>query len=161
MHHPSIPYKSSVLTVLALAAACILLSVAIASTDSPPPPPAPGDSAARPQESVEIKVTSRLSGDRSIPIAALAGDRFVITLASNATTGFKWRLANTLDDKILKLVGSAYKAPEEPIPGRGGTESWTFQALAKGKAIIVLEYARPWEKDTEPAKKQAFAVTIQ
>ena len=42
--------------------------------------------------------------------------------------------------------------------GVGGNEVWTFQALAAGKTEIVLGYARPWEKDKEPA--QTFKVTV-
>ena len=144
-----------------IAAACLIcVLVPEALTQESPPPPADA-AAVNPQESVEIKIVSRLCGDKPIPIAALAGDRFVVTLASNATTGYKWRLGNTLDGKILKLVDSVYNAPEDPVPGKGGTESWTFQALAKGKAAIVLEYARPWEKDVKPAKTQAFKVGVE
>ena len=43
--------------------------------------------------------------------------------------------------------------------GVGGNDFCTFTALAPGKTEIALGYARPWEKDKEPA--QAFKLTVE
>ena len=43
--------------------------------------------------------------------------------------------------------------------GVGGNDFCTFTALAPGKTDISLGYARPWEKDKEPA--QTFKLTVE
>jgi predicted secreted protein len=108
----------------------------------------PASSAVVSQDEVQITTTWPMSS---------------VKLASNMTTGYSWRTAGKLNGKVLKLVGSTYAVPEttKPVVGRGGTETWTFQALAKGSAKVTLEYVRPWEKGTKPARSQTFSVTVQ
>ena len=110
---------------------------------------------------VQVTLITQMSSTKAIPIAARAGDQFTVTLSSNQTTGYKWRLANKLDPKLLKQVSSKYNEPKGGLIGQGGTETWTFKAIGKGKPTIAMEYARPWEKNTPPVKTQAFAITIQ
>ena len=83
-----------------------------------------------------------------------------IKLKSNRTTGYSWALTGKLDEKVLKSEGNEYKVDEHPagMVGVGGSDVWTFRALAAGRTEIVLGYARPWEKDKEPA--QAFKLTV-
>ncbi len=112
------------------------------------------------QNTATITVTSQSSGTTSIPIATTVGDTFTITLPSNRTTGYQWRLANSPSTEILRSTGSTYDAPTEGIPGQGGTEVWSFHAVGKGTATIVLEYVRPWEQSAQPVRTQTFAVTV-
>jgi inhibitor of cysteine peptidase len=112
------------------------------------------------QNAVIITVTSQLSGTTSIPIAASTGNTFTIELPSNRTTGYQWRLAHSPSTKILRSTGSTYNAPVGGIPGQGGTEVWSFQAIGKGSATLVIEYVQPWEKSVQPARTQTFAVTV-
>jgi len=88
------------------------------------------------------------------------GDTVQIKLRSNPTTGYSWALTDKLDEKVLKPNGNEYKVNDHPegMVGVGGNDTWTFQALAAGKTEIVLGYARPWEKDKEPAK--TFKTTV-
>jgi len=111
-------------------------------------------------EKITITIASGFS-EKPIPIAVQAGTQFTITLASNITTGYSWRIAKEPDPKILKLVSSNYIEPSSGAIGRGGTEVWTFQAIAKGTQSVTLEYARPWEKNVKPNKSQTFSVIIQ
>jgi predicted secreted protein len=96
-----------------------------------------------------------------VPIKQQAGDRFILALASNPSTGYSWKFAVPVGGKVLKLVQSDFKAPEQQIPGRGGEERWTFQAVGKGHTAIKLNYLRPWEKNTPPAKTAVFDVTVE
>ena len=112
------------------------------------------------RDAVVVAVTSRLSDKASIPIAVTAGSTFTITIPSNHTTGYEWQLANSLSTEILSSTGSAYNDPKSGIPGQGGMEVWSFKAVGKGQATIVLEYVRPWEKDVPPVKTQTFEVTV-
>jgi inhibitor of cysteine peptidase len=89
------------------------------------------------------------------------GERFILTLESNPSTGYSWKFAPPVDGKILRLVNSEYRSPDPQIPGKGGREYWTFQAIGKGHASITLVYLRPWEKNTPPVKKAVFRVTVE
>ncbi|MFH1553175.1 MAG: protease inhibitor I42 family protein, partial [Candidatus Omnitrophota bacterium] len=65
------------------------------------------------------------------------------------------------DEKVVRLVSSEYKAVESKLIGSGGKETWTFKAVGAGKADILFKYVRPWEKDTPPAKKEAFSIVVK
>lgn len=114
-----------------------------------------------PQNSVTITVKSPISGIKPIPIAVSKGSMFTITLPSNHTTGYQWRLAKQPKPAILKQVSSTYVEPSGKLLGQGGTEVWTFKAIGPGNPTIVMEYARPWERNTQPAKTQVFSVSVR
>jgi len=104
------------------------------------------------------------SGEQVLPVNQLVveqGNEFSLTLKSNASTGFQWRLAAPLDESILKLVGSEYKASSGRRIGEGGTEVWTFQAVGVGTTSIRLEYLRSWEKGVPPARTAVYSVVVK
>lgn len=94
-------------------------------------------------------------------IETTVGQQFTVTLESNATTGYQWQLANPLNESIVKLVGSEYKAPQDGRIGQGGQEVWTFKAAGKGTTQISMKYVRSWEKDVPPAQTKTFTVTVK
>ncbi len=103
--------------------------------------------------------------NRVVPV--VVGDSVVITLAGNITTGYSWSLARLEIDAAdaqkpsVKSVGDiAYqRAPAPPgLLGSGGMFVARFTAAAEGKAIVRLEYKRPFEKDKAAAK--TFDVTL-
>lgn len=73
------------------------------------------------------------------------GTRLIIDLPSNPTTGYSWGEAKIADNGVVIQTESKYVAPEQQIPGAGGTQVWTFTANEKGTTTIKIEYARPWE----------------
>ena len=88
------------------------------------------------------------------------GDVIRVKLKSNRTTGYSWSLTGKTDAKVLNSGEVEYKVDEHPagMVGVGGTETFTFTAVAPGRTEIALGYARPWEKDKEPA--QSFKATV-
>jgi predicted secreted protein len=140
-----------------LAKLATAMSVLVLKKASASVPPASSDD----QNTVIVTVTSRFSDKASIEVVAAAGDTFTITIPSNHTTGYQWRLADSPSTEILRSTGSTYNAPNSGIPGQGGVEVWSFSAVGKGQATIVLEYVRPWEKDVQPIKTQTFEVTVR
>ena len=94
-------------------------------------------------------------------IRALAGKEFSITLPANHTTGYSWRLATKLDPATLTLISNTYNASTTGRVGAGGEEVWTFSAPAKGTTQLTFVYARPFEKNTPPAKTAKFSVVIE
>ena len=75
-------------------------------------------------------------------LTARPGDEIVITLESNATTGFAWTLVTEPASEILDLVDSEYIAPETELVGAGGEEVWTFVATGEGTTALAMSYQR-------------------
>ncbi len=98
--------------------------------------------------------------DSTSAIDVKVGKEFVLSLSSNRTTGYQWQLAEPLDETILELKDSKYKAPETKRVGAGGQEVFTFKAVGKGETNISLKYVRSWEKDVPPEKSKTFSVTV-
>jgi len=76
------------------------------------------------------------------------GSKFVVTLPSNPTTGFQWKVT-TYDKKRLTLADSHFIAPQTKLMGAGGQMTFTF-ARVKGTSYpsstkMLFTYARPWE----------------
>jgi inhibitor of cysteine peptidase len=90
-----------------------------------------------------------------------AGESFTITLDSNPTAGYKWRIAQQIDTGLLELIDSRFIAPKTNLVGAPGQEKWHFKAIKTGKAIISFDYIRPWEKDELPAQRETFIVIIR
>lgn len=109
-----------------------------------------------------VTILSKMSAAAPIPISAARGSEITITLASNHTTGYSWRLANKPNAAVVKFLRSEYVAPNNTgRVGQGGVEALSFRAVGRGTSTIVLEYARPWEKNVQPAKKQVFSVMVK
>lgn len=89
------------------------------------------------------------------------GREFVIVLESNPTTGYGWRLSSAFDKKMLEVTEIRHHAAPTDRVGAGGKDRWTFKGLQEGTSILVLEYARPWEKDVLPIKSENFTVRIK
>ena len=99
--------------------------------------------------------------DPKRPINVERGQQFTIVLDSNRTTGYLWELSSIPHKEIAELVGSLYQAPDTKKIGSGGREVWTFLAKSPGKTKVSFHYIRPWEKQTEPAKKSSFEIIVQ
>ncbi|RBO96978.1 inhibitor of cysteine peptidase [Nocardia puris] len=146
--------KSLLVLLLGLTvAACGLTVAACGSGDpastTPPTPPAQEDA---------VHLTEADAGqERTVRV----GERFTITLPSNPSTGYTWRLA-ALDRAVVDQVGESDFRNEGDgpvLPGAGGVEVWTFAGNAAGTTGLALEYTRPWEHGVEPAR--TFTVTIE
>ena len=68
----------------------------------------------------------------------------VVTLPSNASTGFRWKIASPLDVAVLRLVGHAYKPSASKLVGAPGIEVWRFRTVGSGAFRLRLAYLRPW-----------------
>lgn len=95
------------------------------------------------------------------PMEVEAGQEFNIEMDSNPTTGYRWELGNPLDEKVLHLAGFHYIRENTALAGSGGKEQWTFKAVGPGRAKIQLQYVRPWEEDTPPAKEKTVEVIVK
>ena len=95
------------------------------------------------------------------PLQVATGEQLTISLDANPTTGFEWRLATPLNEKVVALVGHAYQPPDNSRIGAGGTDVWTFKAVGSGSTTIILEYRRPWEKDTPATERKTYPIVVR
>jgi inhibitor of cysteine peptidase len=93
-------------------------------------------------------------------IIVTRGEEFIVTLESNPTTGYQWRLAQPLDEKVLKLIKSNYQPDRLDLTGSPGRERWAFLAVSSGQATLSFEYVRPWEKNVPPARVARFRIVV-
>ena len=77
------------------------------------------------------------------PVAARAGRDIIVTLCSNASTGFRWE-PPVYDHAALRLVRVVSSGPASGLVGAAGTETWTFRALTSGSHRVLFAYSRPW-----------------
>jgi predicted secreted protein len=93
---------------------------------------------------------------RSFSVAP--GTPIVVELASNASTGYRWRLATRPDEAVVTLISHRYLAPRTKRPGAAGKEVWRFRAVGAGVARLRLSYAGP----TRPPRiARRFSVAIR
>jgi inhibitor of cysteine peptidase len=93
------------------------------------------------------------------------GQLLMVSLDSNATTGFSWSEAASINDKsIVEQKSHQYNAPGStgtPVIGAAGTETWTFNALKTGKTTISMEYDRPCAGGEKAARTFVLTVTVK
>jgi inhibitor of cysteine peptidase len=95
--------------------------------------------------------------DSGTTLQVAPDDEIVISLESNPTTGFSWSEAPASQNNgILQLLAKSYESDSDAI-GAGGVETWTYKAVKPGKAVLELQYLRPFEPDNVAGK---FTVTI-
>jgi predicted secreted protein len=105
------------------------------------------------------KVQTVTEKDSGKNVGLAVGDRLIVRLKSNPTTGYSW-MAVKLSSAALKQVGKPkYESDPDPKPGSGGTDVFTYDAAKAGKATLVFTYQRPWEKKP-PTQKLTFNVTV-
>jgi len=86
--------------------------------------------------------------------------RLVITLPSNASTGYSWAIAE-LDTQILENTDQSYIQPLSPLVGAPGHERWEFTARAAGTTSLRLEYRQAGAPEGEdPADTFEIVVTV-
>jgi inhibitor of cysteine peptidase len=82
------------------------------------------------------------------------GQEVALHLEANATTGYRWEVVQPVSDVVLVVDNGTYREPPDPDArvGAGGSTSFVFRAIRRGKAVLDLVYRRPWERDVAPAK---------
>ena len=99
--------------------------------------------------------------DSASPIKVSPGEKFVIVIASNPTTGFSWKIAKPINENVIKLLNSEYIPARSGLIGAGGKEVWTFVAVAAGETSISLKYVRPWEKEKSAESEAIYTVIVR
>ncbi len=98
--------------------------------------------------------------DSGKTVQAHPGDRILIQLSANVTTGFSWAIDKT-DTTILALQHESYTPYPGGAIGSGGTTVFTFIAQHAGTAHLQLKYWRSWEGDSSIVKHYDITVQVQ
>ena len=87
--------------------------------------------------------------DDGTEVTVKVGEKLVVELPSNPTTGFAWTVA---DDGPLAQVGEAeYASDAKPgVVGAGGTETFTFEAKEAGSGALVVMFMGPVADTSTP-----------
>lgn len=99
--------------------------------------------------------------DNGKPVTLKVGDTLTVQLASNPSTGYSWKVIED-DTAVLEQVGEPQfdLGSKTPMPGAGGTETFTFRATAAGTTTLTLLYSRPWETDTTPTPQNTWTAEV-
>ena len=88
------------------------------------------------------------------------GDFLLVRLESNPSTGYRWEVLNN-DDAVLRPLGEPQFQPSSNLLGAGGTETFSFEAIAEGTSVLVMIYHRPFEEDEEPLDTFRLRVVVE
>jgi inhibitor of cysteine peptidase len=94
-------------------------------------------------------------------VDAPAGSAVVLTVCSNASTGFMWTTASSSDPAVAVPGEWVSVAPAEPMPGAAGTQVLTVAADAAGTAVISASYDRPWDGGEKGAWTLELTINVK
>jgi inhibitor of cysteine peptidase len=89
-------------------------------------------------------------------VTAHVGDRLVVTVPENATTGYQWEVEAV--DGSVDLDTFDAVPPRELRPGQGGARRVVAHAAREGEGRLRLRLRRSWEPAERAA--QSYAVTV-
>ena len=106
-----------------------------------------GACAQQPTQPVELDAESEC------PTRLQVGQALTLSLPSNPSTGYRWRVENSASSVLRILSPEVYSAPEEEeVVGSAGVSTWRFLANSTGDAQLVLVYQQPWAADVAPVQ---------
>jgi inhibitor of cysteine peptidase len=102
--------------------------------------------------------TELTASDSGSAISVSNGNKIVISLDANPSTGYTWQQAPGLDTSVVRFVSEDYEqAPAaSPVVGGGGTDVLTFEAVGAGTTTITLVYQR----SGDPTAVDSFTVNV-
>lgn len=98
---------------------------------------------------VEIRLYRLLTKETTTSISLHVGDKLMIALAGNATTGYAWEQIDSEGETILSpLAGLDYQPESAPagMVGSGGTFLFRYSAESTGQTNLTFTYRRAWEE---------------
>jgi predicted secreted protein len=114
------------------------------------------DSAAAPSTDASVR-------DPQAPIRARPGEEFTLRFSSNPSTGYRWGLLQEPDARVVVYVRRRYvpSPGSEDRVGSGGTDEWTFRAVAAGEATLMLGYFPPSGSARGPSPRHTVRVEVR
>lgn len=94
-------------------------------------------------------------GDEAATVTLRGGERLLIALPGNPTTGYAWEVVE--EPAFLARVEGLDYLPDSTLLGGGGTFFFRYEATEAGEGELSFAYRRPWEA---LPPEQTFSVTI-
>jgi predicted secreted protein len=98
--------------------------------------------------------------DKGSDVQIKVADMLEVRLASNPSTGYMWYV-HPKSTALLKLTGQTKTDAAEPGVGRPIVQVFTFQPKRAGDVILLLRYARSWEKPVLGEEQFTLHVVIE
>lgn len=95
--------------------------------------------------------------DTGATVEVRTGEKVLIALPGNPTTGYRWGPSTELSEGVLDPIPGADYRPDSPLIGAGGTFLFRYEAAGVGVADLNFVYHRPWE---EGPPQDSFTATI-
>jgi len=97
--------------------------------------------------------------DNDAHVTLRLGDRLLVALEGNPTTGYQW--ANTLvyEFATLREIGEPEFRPDSDLVGAGGLFLFRYEAVRVGPQAFRFAYQRPWES-VQPLRLLEFSVDV-
>lgn len=87
------------------------------------------------------------------------GDRLLVVLGGNPTTGYKWSNTLLYEYAPLREIGEVEFRPDSDLVGSGGLFLFRYEAVGVGPQAFRFAYQRPWES-VEPLQLLEFSVDV-
>lgn len=104
---------------------------------------------------VLMEVAQAATADNMTITVNTTQSNFLISLASNPTTGYRW-IVTGYDKSLLHLMSSKYIAPQSKLMGAGGQMQFIFELMPDASfpasTNIYLKYAQPWQPQNGTSK---------
>ena len=94
-------------------------------------------------------------------VDAPVGSAVVLTVCTNASTGFTWMPASSSDVAVAVPGEWVSVAPTEPMPGAAGSQVLTIAADSTGTAVISASYDQPWKGGEKGAWTLALTINVR
>lgn len=104
------------------------------------------------------KVVEVGESDNNQTVSLVKGDRLLVSLPSNPSTGYSWYYTSEPVAEVLQETRQWYEAKSDLIGG-GGVYHWEYTAAGIGSTSISLAYSRPWENG-QPLKTYTLNVKV-
>ncbi|HOW88191.1 MAG TPA: protease inhibitor I42 family protein [Candidatus Omnitrophota bacterium] len=101
----------------------------------------------------------RVFEDSSVSIQVRVGEEFSISLTSNPSTGYSWRMTLPENDTTVRSLGSEFSSAQTDRVGAPGKEIFKFKALNPGETKADFIYRRSWEAETDPPR-ETFTIIV-
>ncbi len=118
-------------------------------------------SSAKPPAKAGSHIVSVTGEDNGKDVDLTSGDKLVVKLGSNPSTGYSWAVAG--DPSPLKLQKTSYRKNKAASKAMGapGVQVFQFSARSAGMATLQLIYRRSWEYNVQPAKTFDVRVNVR
>lgn len=97
-------------------------------------------------------------------LTAKVGQKFVIELRGNITTGYVWRKTQDTDLKnVVEFLYDEYKveSSKKDLCGAPGKFFFCYRSKEPGECVLRFEHLRPWEEEAPPIETQEYRITVE